>query len=96
MVRSSFTAEYEVCLAVLVETRKKADFTQQELADRLGKPQSFVAKYEKRQRRIDIAEFLMIMRVLGVLPRTAIETILRESPRMNIRFRWRRKHSATG
>ena len=33
-------------MALLVGAREKAGLTQQQLADLLGKPQSFVAKYE--------------------------------------------------
>ena len=42
--------------------------TQADLADRLGRPQSFVAKYEGRERRLDVAEYLSIARELGVDP----------------------------
>jgi ribosome-binding protein aMBF1 (putative translation factor) len=36
---------------LMVETRKKAGLTQHQLAKRLHKPQSFVAKYEGGERR---------------------------------------------
>jgi transcriptional regulator with XRE-family HTH domain len=38
---------------------------QQELADRLGKPQSFVAKVERGERRIDVIEFIAIATAIG-------------------------------
>ena len=34
--------------------------TQEELAHRLRKPQSFVSKYERRERRLDVIEFLEV------------------------------------
>ncbi|WP_242401100.1 helix-turn-helix domain-containing protein [Acetobacter okinawensis] len=40
--------------------------TQAELAAALGKPQSFVAKYENGERRIDVIEFVDITAILGV------------------------------
>jgi len=40
--------------------------TQRELADRLHKPQSFVAKYERGERRIDVVEFLVVCQAIGV------------------------------
>jgi transcriptional regulator with XRE-family HTH domain len=46
----------------LVEARKQAGVTQTELAGQLHRPQSFVAKYEGRERRLDVAEYLMIAR----------------------------------
>jgi transcriptional regulator with XRE-family HTH domain len=36
------------------------------LAEALGKPQSFVAKYENGERRIDVIEFVDITSALGV------------------------------
>jgi transcriptional regulator with XRE-family HTH domain len=53
---------------LLVAARKKAGLTQQEVADRLGRPQSFVAKYEAGERRLDVVEFLQIATVIGADP----------------------------
>ncbi len=89
-MRSIFEKEYGVCLAVLVEARRRAGLTQQELARRLRKPQSFVAKFETRQRRLDVAEYLMIMRAVGVLPPAAIDEITRRDRTMNVRHRARK------
>lgn len=51
-------------IELLVAAREKAGVTQQQLADRLDKPQSFVAKYEGGERRIDLIEFLSIAHAL--------------------------------
>lgn len=40
-------------------------YTQQEVAQRLGRPQSFVAKYEGGERRLDVIEFIAVTEVLG-------------------------------
>jgi transcriptional regulator with XRE-family HTH domain len=50
---------------LMVKARKAAGLTQQELADRLHKPQSFVAKYEGGERRIDVVEFLTVCQAIG-------------------------------
>ncbi|MBX3485712.1 helix-turn-helix domain-containing protein [Phenylobacterium sp.] len=42
--------------------------TQDELALRLRKPQSFVSSYERGQRRVDFVEFVTIMRALRMDP----------------------------
>jgi hypothetical protein len=42
--------------------------TQSELGDGVGRPQSFVAKYESRERRLDVAEHIGIARKLGAEP----------------------------
>lgn len=46
----------------LVATRINAGLTQQEVADRLGRPQSYVAKVEGYERRIDLVEFAELAR----------------------------------
>lgn len=53
---------------LMVEARKSQGLTQHELARRLKKPQSFVAKYEGGERRIDVMEFLAIARAIGADP----------------------------
>lgn len=65
---SLFPDHYDKCLAGLVEARKRAGVTQTQLAEMLGRPQSFVAKYEGKERRLDVAEYFMIARALGADP----------------------------
>lgn len=59
----------------LVKARKDAGLTQQELADRLGKHQSFVAKYENGERRLDVVEFLVIARHIGTDPQKILSNL---------------------
>ncbi|MHB1871972.1 MAG: helix-turn-helix domain-containing protein [Steroidobacteraceae bacterium] len=54
--------------ATLVEARKEAGISQQELARRLKRSQSFIAKIEVGERRIDVVEFIEIARALGREP----------------------------
>jgi transcriptional regulator with XRE-family HTH domain len=42
--------------------------TQAQLAERLGKPQSFVAKVERGERRLDVVEFVKVVQSLGLIP----------------------------
>lgn len=51
---------------LLVEARASAGLSQQELAARLGRPQSFVSKYEHGERRLDVGEFVEIAAALGL------------------------------
>lgn len=48
----------------LAGARKAARVSQDELAARLRKPQSFISSYERGQRRIDVMEFLIIAAAL--------------------------------
>ena len=60
----------------LAEIRRQAGVTQDELAERLRKPQSFVSAYERGQRRVDLLEFLAIADALAVAPEPAFAAIL--------------------
>jgi transcriptional regulator with XRE-family HTH domain len=62
-------------IELLIAAREKAGVTQQQLADRLDKPQSFVAKYEGGERRIDLIEFLSIAHALQFDPVKAVREI---------------------
>jgi ribosome-binding protein aMBF1 (putative translation factor) len=57
---------YKVVGACLAAARRRAGVSQDELAARLGKPQSFVSEYERGQRRVDVVELFVISRTLGV------------------------------
>jgi hypothetical protein len=68
MRKSLRSPEYDRLIAALVATRKSANVRQQALAKKLGRPQSFIAKYEGGERRIDVVEFVTIVRALGADP----------------------------
>lgn len=65
---SIFPDEYQKALEQLIAARKRANVTQAQLAKSLGRPQSFVSKYESGERRLDVAEFVGIARALGADP----------------------------
>jgi len=65
-VKSIFTDEYELFLRRLISARKEAGMKQSKLANHLKKPQSFVSKYERRERRLDVVEFITICHFLNV------------------------------
>jgi transcriptional regulator with XRE-family HTH domain len=65
---------------LLVEARKKAGLTQQQLAGRLKKPQSFVAKYEGGERRLDVVEFLGVTRAIGADPVRIVRALQKLMP----------------
>lgn len=58
MVRSLRTPGHRAMMQVLIETRKSKGITQQDLADRLSRPQSYIAKVETGERRLDVVEFI--------------------------------------
>ncbi len=76
--KSVFTPRYERLRELLIEARKAAGLTQACLAEQLGRPQSFVSKFERGERRLDVIEFLEITDALGSKAGRLIEQIDRE------------------
>jgi hypothetical protein len=72
---------YKVVGACLAAARRRANVTQQELARRLAKPQSFVSAYEGGRRRVDVIEFVLIARTLGADPVDFFADIVRSLPK---------------
>lgn len=53
---------------LLVQARKDRGITQHELGRRLGRDQSFVSKFERGVRRLDVIEFMQVASAIGVDP----------------------------
>jgi len=73
--------DYKIIASALSAARRRANLTQVELAARLRKPQSFVSDYERGQRRVDIAEFVVIAQTLGAEPIEILKEILATLPK---------------
>ena len=76
MLKSVHSPEQLAFSRLMIEARKKAGLTQQELAKRLKKPQSFVAKYEGGERRLDVLEFLAVSRAIGAEPTKLLKLLI--------------------
>jgi Helix-turn-helix len=50
----------------LCDARLARGLRQSDLAERLGRPQSFVSNYERGERRLEVSEFLAIAQALGL------------------------------
>jgi transcriptional regulator with XRE-family HTH domain len=75
--KSLQSARHKTLIALLIAKREAAGMTQIQLADKLGEYQSFVARLESGQRRVDVVEFAEIAEVLGFDPAKALSTILK-------------------
>ena len=64
--KSAFTRRSEHLRQLLVDARANAKLTQVALAKKLNRPQSFVSKFERGERRLDVVEFLEVADALGV------------------------------
>lgn len=73
-LKSVHQPEYAQILSKLIEARKAAGLTQQELASMLSKPQSYVSKLERGERRIDVLEFLELCGLLHLEPSSFVKS----------------------
>lgn len=65
MPRDERYTDFERALA---NARTRKGLTQQQVADLLDRPQSFVSKYESGERRLDVIEFVDVCTALGISP----------------------------
>lgn len=64
MANKLWDGKYQAFTAAMKTLRTDKDISQTELANRLGKPQSFVSKYESGERTLDFVETLAICEAL--------------------------------
>lgn len=65
-MQSIYSSEYKVFLARLRQQRLVKQLTQVQVARALGKPQSFVSKIERGERRLDPLELKAVAKLYGV------------------------------
>jgi transcriptional regulator with XRE-family HTH domain len=68
---------------LLRDIRKRQRLTQEQVAKRLAKPQSFVAKYECGERKLSVIEFIDVVRALGTEPTVVIRQLVDAIDRPN-------------
>jgi transcriptional regulator with XRE-family HTH domain len=56
----------------LIELREEHDLTQRRLADRIGRPQSYVCKVELEDRRVDLDDIAELVEAFGLTLADAI------------------------
>lgn len=66
MTKSVFTRKHDRLRQLLVAARKTAGLTQSQLAKRLSRPQSFVSKVERDERRLDVIEFFELAQAIRI------------------------------
>lgn len=75
MSRSLHSPTYNELRRILVGARKAAGLTQAEVARKLGRPQSFVSKWEGAERHLDVTEFLGLCNAMGVSPSDVLASV---------------------
>ncbi|WP_373964206.1 helix-turn-helix domain-containing protein [Kosakonia sacchari] len=72
---SVYSEEYQRVIIALKKARKERGITQAQLAEALGRPQSFIAKIESGERRLDVVEFVHLARLVGLEPMDVLQKI---------------------
>ena len=78
LTKSLHSPQHKAFCDLLIAARRKAGLTQQVVAKRLKRPQSFVAKVEGGERRLDILEFLDFSRAIEADPLKIVRALLKE------------------
>lgn len=68
MSGSLHSPRYDQFREILIRARKDANLTQAQLSGKVGRPQSFISKYEGGERRLDVIEFLDVCAAVGINP----------------------------
>lgn len=66
MPSSLHSHHYQIFRSLLVAAREHSGLTQVQIAKKLGRPQSFISKYERGERRLDFSEFVELADALGI------------------------------
>lgn len=75
MKKALYERSYAAFTDLLREERRKAGLTQAMLAKKLRRPQSYVSKYERGDRRLDVIEFLEIARAIKFDPNEFLQRL---------------------
>lgn len=78
MGRSVHSKPYRNLLSLVIAARTSAGLTQTALADRIGRTQSFVSKYERGERRLDVVEFAEFILAMDLDPSALFASFVQE------------------
>ena len=78
-----------VLKTALIDARRTVGLTQAEVAKRVGRPQSYVSKYERGERRLDVVEFVEICQAIGADPVRILDAIRSKNDSKNLAHRQR-------
>ena len=71
---SIYSNDYQLVIKALRDARIACGITQQEVASAFGRPQSFIAKVESGERRLDVVEFVRL-RLLNIEPASILNKL---------------------
>lgn len=71
-MKSIHQERYAILVKKIVDERKAKSLTQLQVAEKLNKPQSYIAKIEGKERKLDVVEFVDLCTALNLLPSEVI------------------------
>jgi len=85
LTKSVFTPTYARFRELLIEAREGAGLTQAALAESLKRPQSYVSKFERGERRLDVVEYLEVAQALRIDPFSLLRHLTTGLPKRSSR-----------
>lgn len=79
-MKTIYQTRYHALITEMIACRKQAGLTQQQVADILDKPQSYMAKIEGKDRKMDVVEFVEICKAIQQKPDRLISLLESNSP----------------
>jgi transcriptional regulator with XRE-family HTH domain len=79
VTRASFTDRAERFRKLLIAAREESGLTQVQVAGKLKKPQSYVSKIERGERRLDVIEFFELAEVFKIDPLEFLRRFVKKS-----------------
>ena len=78
MAKPESSLHHELLGRLLRAARRRRELTQSQVAARMGSHQSVVARFEKGTRHLDVVEFVLAARAVGVSPVKLVRRLERE------------------
>ena len=75
MSRTIGSPRHKALVSFITKKRKDAKLTQAQVAERIGRYQSFVATFERGQKRIDAVQLVEMAEAIGFDPGEAIKVV---------------------
>jgi transcriptional regulator with XRE-family HTH domain len=81
VMRELGSSRHEILRRLLRERRERANLSQQEVADRIGRGQTFVSAVERGQHRVSVLELLDFAEAIGFDAASALRRVAKVAKR---------------
>jgi transcriptional regulator with XRE-family HTH domain len=80
MPKTIFGGGHPHLVSVLIEARQMSGLTQAQLAEKVGKDQTFISIIERGQRRVDVLEFVALAKAMKADPERLFAEVVSRLP----------------